>query len=148
MLAFTDESLARLIRAASLVSYRKRARWLEATARDLESGVGLAQNRAGARFSSLAQNASAEAFSSLNDFRRRELGESRPTGNLTSNAVRVRKYRARLRDGHRVYHLDLDSVAIEEMLRREGLLALDPTHAEVERALVVFLTKLAELSAE
>jgi hypothetical protein len=36
MLAFTDESLARLIRAASSVSYRKRARWLEATARDLE----------------------------------------------------------------------------------------------------------------
>lgn len=66
----------------------------------------------------------------------------------TPNAQRVRKHRARVANGHRIYRLDLDSVAIETMLEREGLLSLDPTHIEVERALTDFIHWLCKLPTE
>jgi hypothetical protein len=51
------------------------------------------------------------------------------------NTQRVRAHRARLANGHRVFHLELDSLAIEAMLEREGLLSstFDSTHQQIEQ---------------
>src|SRR5262245_2620561 len=65
----------------------------------------------------------------------------------TANARRVRKHRARQRDGLGIYRLQLSTVDLEEMLRRENLLPLDPTHEQTERALASFIGRLIELSA-
>ena len=65
----------------------------------------------------------------------------------TPNARRVRAHRERLANGLGIYRLQLSTVDLEVMLRREDPLGLDPTHEQVEQALVSFLNRLIELSS-
>jgi hypothetical protein len=101
-LAFTDQSLARLVTAASKVSQRSRAKWLRAVARQLEP---------------------------------------------TPNILKCRNARERAKNGTAYYRLELDQVAIEEMLVRERLLSPGQEYSrrEVEAALTTFLMALADL---
>ena len=45
MLALDDAALARFIRAANKVSYRKRGRWLQAIAKELDPGSSFGRLR-------------------------------------------------------------------------------------------------------
>ena len=62
-----------------------------------------------------------------------------------SALVQLRRHRERARAGRRVFHLELDVVAVEELLRREELLADDADDAAtVDRALARFIELLSE----
>ena len=58
----------------------------------------------------------------------------------------LRRHRARVRDGRRVFALDLDVVMVEEMLIREDLLPAGAEHDPkvVDAVLAKFIEKLAE----
>jgi hypothetical protein len=66
----------------------------------------------------------------------------------TPNAIYSRRWAARQRAGLNLYHIELDAVAIEALLQREGLLPTNSecTREQVEQALTTFLGRLIELS--
>ena len=66
---------------------------------------------------------------------------------ITLNARRCGRFREREGAGVALYRLKLDSVSIEAMLEREGLLApgRDHCHADVSAALAQFITSLSEM---
>jgi hypothetical protein len=68
----------------------------------------------------------------------------------TPNALYSRRWRTRERSGLSLYHIELDTIAIETLLQREGLLPsyTELERADVERALTTFILKLIELSAQ
>src|SRR5262245_40710701 len=68
----------------------------------------------------------------------------------TQNAVRSKRTRQRRANGRGIFRLELDVVAVEEMLTREGLLPTltELSRSQVERALSEFVSRLAALSAE
>jgi hypothetical protein len=104
MLAFDDQSLARLCIRATAIPHEARHDWLRSLANRLEAP--------------------------------------------TANAARARRSRQRVRNGRAIVRFEIDLVAVEEMLKRERLLADDPTREQVEAALTEFVARLAELSAE
>jgi hypothetical protein len=58
---------------------------------------------------------------------------------LSPNARRLRQYQRRRKNGQKCYRLTLDEVEVEQLLQAAGMLAGDPDHAAVERALERFL---------
>lgn len=66
-----------------------------------------------------------------------------------TSAARVARHRERARDGRRIFALELDAVAVEAMLSREGLLddAVEHDQRTVDAALARFIETLCEWHA-
>lgn len=73
--------------------------------------------------------------------------KKRRVKSMTRNAIKLRNVRARARAGTEIYRLELDVVAMEEMLVREKLLSPGQEHTreQVAGALITLLTTLANL---